>query len=130
MLSLSLVHWLIISNVFMLLSLTVVVVRMQMQQKKKIERMASAISNIEQTQTSITQSTLGMGRRIQQINESQQQEKQRILLPHADEAMLTQATRLVQLGANANELVESCGVPRAEAELLVSLRSSNAYMRH
>lgn len=129
MLTLSLVHWLIISNAILLVLLAVVAVRMQSSQKQQINRIDAAINNIQQTQTSITQSTLGMGRRIQQINENQQHAEQRILLPHADEAMLTQAARLVQLGANANELVESCGVPRAEAELLVSLRS-NTHLRH
>lgn len=129
MLTLSLVHWLIISNAILLVLLAVVAVRMQSSQKQQINRIDAAINNIQQTQTSITQSTLGMGRCIQQINENQQHAEQRILLPHADEAMLTQAARLVQLGANANELVESCGVPRAEAELLVSLRS-NTHLRH
>lgn len=129
MLTLSLVHWLIISNAVMLVALAVVVLRMQAQQKQNLSKMNAAISEIQQAQTSITQSTLGMGRRIQQINENQQQAEQRVLLPHADEAMLTQAARLVQLGASASELVENCGVPRAEAELLVSLRS-NAHVRH
>ena len=129
MLTLSLVHWLIISNAIMLVALAVIVLRMQAQQKQNLNKMKAAISEIQQAQTSMTQSTLGMGRRIQQINEKQQQAEQRVLLPHADEAMLTQAARLVQLGASASELVESCGVPRAEAELLVSLRS-NAHVRH
>lgn len=129
MLTLSLVHWLIISNAIMLVALAVIVLRMQAQQKQNLNKMKAAISEIQQAQTSMTQSTLGMGRRIQQINENQQQAEQRVLLPHADEAMLTQAARLVQLGASVSELVESCGVPRAEAELLVSLRS-NAHVRH
>src|SRR5690554_853571 len=98
MLTLSLVHWLIISNAVMLVALAVVVLRMQAQQKQNLSKMNTAISEIQQAQTSITQSTLGMGRRIQQINENQQQAEQRVLLPHADEAMLTQAARLVQLG--------------------------------
>src|SRR5690554_7741608 len=117
MLTLSLVHWLIISNAIMLVALAVIVLRMQAQQKQNLNKMKAAISEIQQAQTSMTQSTLGMGRRIQQINENQQQAEQRVLLPHADEAMLTQAARLVQLGASASELVESCGVDRKSTRL-------------
>lgn len=129
MLTLSLVHWLIISNAALLITLAVVVLSMHRQQSQHIKRLQKTLLDVQQTQDAMTQSTLGMGRRIQQINENQQQAEQRILLPHADEAVLTQAARLVELGATVSELVESCGVPRAEAELLVSLKG-NSQIRH
>lgn len=129
MLSFTLVHWLMISNAVLLVLLALVVVQAQVRQNRQAQSMNDVINNIQQTQNSLTQSTLGMGRRLQAINDKLHKTEQRILLPHADEAVLAQAARLVQLGASASDLVESCGVPRAEAELMVSLQNS-ALIRH
>lgn len=129
MLSFTLVHWLMISNAVLLALLVFVVGLTQVRYKQRMRSMNDTINNIQHTQTSLTQSTLGMGRRLQAINEQLHKTEQRMLLPHTDEAVLAQAARLVQLGASASDLVESCGVPRAEAELMVSLQGA-AQMRH
>lgn len=72
----------------------------------------------------ITNSSIGMGRRViemeQKLNTTA--EKQLELENRDPGAMaFNQAARLMEMGANVDDLVESCGIGRPEAELMALL---------
>lgn len=122
MASLSLMHWLLIGNIGLLMVVGVILWSLHRQQSRESRRLDQALQSIQQAQSSLTKSTVGMGRRLKQLDGRVQHAERRVVLPDADEATFAQASRLVGLGATASDLVDSCGVPRGEAELIVSLK--------
>ncbi len=122
MASLSLMHGLLIGNIALLLLVGLMMWSMRRQQQRESQRLEQVIASLQQSQSSLTKSTVGMGRRIKQLDGRVQQTERRVVLPDTDEATFAQAARLVGLGASASDLVDSCGVPRGEAELIVSLK--------
>ncbi|QDF67661.1 DUF2802 domain-containing protein [Shewanella sp. SNU WT4] len=68
--------------------------------------------------------TIGVGRRVIELenNISQQAAKLEETQEHDPKARLySRATKMVSLGADVNELMIECELPRAEAELLLRL---------
>lgn len=124
--SLSLLHWLLIGSFGFSTSLMVMLVLLWRRQNQIAGQLNNTLQLVQQSQSALTQSTVGMGQRLKQLDSKVHHAERRTLLPLADEAMLAQASRLVQLGASANDLVDSCGVPRGEAELLVSLQRKHS----
>lgn len=122
MASLSLMHGLLIGNMGLLLLVGGMLWSLYRQQARESRRLDQAIQLIQQSQSALTKSTVGMGRRLKQLDGRVQHAERRVVLPDADEATFAQASRLVGLGASASDLVDSCGVPRGEAELIVSLK--------
>lgn len=124
MLHLSTVEWWLIANTAMILVLAVSFVGLWLKHKHTLQNLQAALSLLKQSQNALTSSTVGMGQRLNQLSGKVQLGKH-MQHTNADDNTLAQATRLVELGASANDLVDSCGVPRAEAELLVSMRQQS-----
>ena len=68
-----------------------------------------------------------MGRRLKKLEHRVVENERKPALATAYEALFQQAQRLVDMGATADDLVTSCGVARAEAELLVSMNRQPAH---
>lgn len=69
--------------------------------------------------------TIGMGQKIKELSAlikltRDKQEELSNLDP--DNRLYTKASKLVEAGATVDELMQECELPRAEAELLLSLR--------
>ncbi|WP_369854910.1 DUF2802 domain-containing protein [Candidatus Thalassolituus haligoni] len=77
---------------------------------------------LQQNQQAMNQSVVGMGKKIRHLTQRLGEAEQRNLFTPGDEASYQQAARLVSLGASAGELMDHCGMARAEAELLVTLK--------
>lgn len=121
MTSLTLVHWLLIGNMSLLFLVGIFMWSLRRQQLSEQIRVSECLTSLEQANQAVSRSAIGMGRRIKQVEARFQKVEQKAVLPSADDATFEQASRLVSLGATANDLVDSCGVARGEAELLVSL---------
>lgn len=111
--------WMLLNSA-MLLLLMAGIGMLWHKQQQSLNRLKAELEQLQQSQHALTSSTLGMGQRLTKLN-GQVQHAQPVSLNN-DEALLAQATRLVKLGASANDIVESCGVPRGEAELLISMQ--------
>lgn len=128
MTSLSLVQALLIANAVTGFLLLALYFKTRSQQQKLVQLQQTLMlqderfASLEQAQQSLTKSTVGMGRRIKQTEARLKKAEQRTVMPSANDNTFEQATRLVNLGASASDLVDNCGVARGEAELLVSLR--------
>lgn len=90
--------------------------------QQDIQMLEERNQQLQQAQQSLTKSTIGMGRRIKELEAKLQQVHRNVALPNVDDDVFEQASRLISLGATADDLVESCGMARGEAELLVSLK--------
>jgi hypothetical protein len=125
--TLSLVHWLLIGNMVMLSGVALFVFALRRQQAADAERLAARIDAMEQGYGAMSKSTIGLGRRIKQVEARAAQTERQVGRTAPDDARYEQASRLVGMGASASDLIDSLGVARAEAELFVSMkRSANA----
>lgn len=69
--------------------------------------------------------TIGMGQKIKELSAMMKltRDKQEELANlDPDNRLYTKASKLVEAGATVEELMQECELPRAEAELLLSLR--------
>ena len=90
----------------------------QRRSEKRAQQLAAALRKEIQLMSG---STIGMGKRIVDIEsklntslEKQIELEQR----DPDDVVYSQAARLVEMGANVDDLVQSCGLGRPEAELM------------
>ncbi|WP_333607832.1 DUF2802 domain-containing protein [Arsukibacterium sp.] len=60
-------------------------------------------------------------KQLQQEMQELQQQQQVIALSDPESKMYSRAMKMVQLGAGLDEIMQECELPRAEAELLLSL---------
>lgn len=122
MATLSLMHWLLVGNIGLLMLVGAMLWSLRRQQVREAQRLDEALAVMQQAQSGLSKSTVGMGRRLKQLEGRLQQTERRAALSDTDDDTFAQASRLVSLGATASDLVDNCGVPRGEAELMVSLK--------
>jgi len=120
--SLSLVHWLLIGNMAMLAGVAFFIVALRRQQSSDARRLEDRIEVLEQNNDAMSKSAIGLGRRIKQVEARAANTERQVGKSAPDDARYEQASRLVGMGASADDLIDSLGVARAEAELLVSMR--------
>ncbi|WP_419811776.1 DUF2802 domain-containing protein [Bacterioplanoides sp.] len=120
--SLTLVHWLLIGNFAMLLVVGSFLWSLRRQQLQEQSRVNATLSALDEANQGLSRSAIGMGRRIKQVEARFQKVEKKAMLPNTDNNTFEQASRLVSLGATAAELIDSCGMARGEAELMVSLK--------
>ncbi|HCG79712.1 MULTISPECIES: DUF2802 domain-containing protein [Thalassolituus] len=122
MLTLTLVHWLLIGNFTVLLAAAGFIVALRKQQSRETQQLEDKILQLQQGQEAISKSAIGLGRRMKQVEAKAAAADKRPAA--APDARFEQASRLAGMGASADDLIDSLGVARAEAELLVSMRQS------
>jgi len=120
--TLTLVHWLLIGNFSVLLIAAGFIVALIRQQSKETQLLEQQIQQLQQGQDAISKSAIGLGRRMKQVEvKAAAAEKQRPAVSEVDNRF-EQSSRLAGMGASADDLIDSLGVARAEAELMVSMR--------
>ena len=121
--TLTLVHWLLIGNFTVLLAAAGFIVALRKQQSRETQQLEDKIFQLQQGQEAISKSAIGLGRRMKQV-EARAAAADKRPASAAPDARFEQASRLAGMGASADDLIDSLGVARAEAELLVSMRQS------
>lgn len=125
--SMSMVHWLLISNGLLLIATVVGFVLVRREYQKDLQNWQTQAQKLKQDIDAISSSTVGVGRTIKKLEQRLAEAERKPALATTDEALYQQAQRLVNMGASADDLVTSCGVARAEAELLVSMNKQSAH---
>lgn len=75
--------------------------------------------------TELHASSVGVGQRLQSAESYMQQisaRQQEFTLQDPDRRLYSRAAKMVELGADLDELIHECELPKAEAQLLLSLR--------
>lgn len=88
------------------------------KQQRKAQSLYSQTDKVQkQSADAVERSILALNERLDAIEEKQQE-----LAAYDPEIKLyQQAKRMVEAGATVNEVVDTCGIPKAEAELLYSM---------
>jgi len=124
---LTLVHWLLIGNFAMLLVVAGFIVALRKQQMNDARLFEQKIEQLEQGHEAMSHSAIGLGRRIKQVETRSAKIQQPQVAVNEDVHRFEQASRLAGMGASVEDLIDSLGVARSEAELMVSMkRSANA----
>ncbi|CAM4224397.1 DUF2802 domain-containing protein [Vibrio agarivorans] len=98
----------------------------QRQKSRKLEKELEATSKQLLEVRSVV---IGLGQKVTEQQDIIQHLHERVLeLEQADtdSRLYTRATKMVQLGAELDELIHECELPKAEAELMMSLQKKLA----
>jgi hypothetical protein len=101
--------------------MSIIIVILFIKQRRSEKRAQLLAAALRKEIQAMSGSTIGMGKRIVDIEsklntslEKQIELEQR----DPDDVVYSQAARLVEMGANVDDLVHSCGLGRPEAELM------------
>lgn len=96
---------------------------MELLLKELLKARDSARKQLNELHTS----TLGVGQKLGQLAKeivSVEERQQELVLQDPDGRLYSRAARMVELGADIDEVMAECEIPKAEAELLISLRAA------
>ncbi|MCE0556263.1 MULTISPECIES: DUF2802 domain-containing protein [unclassified Motilimonas] len=107
----------------------------QKKQAKKIQALQQLTKELLKSKESLNKQirelhsgSIGLGKKFHQLNEGLKEavEKQQEIVDTApDNKLYTRAVKMVALGAGLEELMNECELPKAEAELLLSLHGKS-----
>ena len=124
--SVTVLQWLVVSNLFLLSVFFMGALWLRRQYQRDLQDQGRRTQTLQQHIDAMNKSALGLSRQFRQLAKRVSECEAN---PSADndEALYHQAQRLVGMGASVDDLVSSCGVARAEAELLVSMQRQVAH---
>jgi hypothetical protein len=125
--SMSMVHWLLISNALLLIAMVVGFVLFKRKYENDLQCWQKQTHKLRQDFDAMSKSNFGMGRCVKKLGQRIIENERKPSLATSDEVLYQQTQRLLGMGASADDLVSSCGVARAEAELLVSMNRQFAH---
>ncbi|CAM2746401.1 DUF2802 domain-containing protein [Vibrio mytili] len=121
---------------FILLVLVVVQMRSRSVLQRQLDQQRKHARNADKEVEKLTKQLLevrsvvvGLGQKVTEQQDILKHLNERIReLEHADTdgRLYSRASKMVQLGADINELIEECELPKAEAELMLSLQKKLA----
>lgn len=122
------ISWLALGLAFVFFIISYILIKKQTKKTDALQLLVKLLlasnESFKRQFTEIHSGTVGMGKKIQQLESivKQTQENQLNIVAQAPENRLyTRAAKMVALGASIEELMSECELPRAEAELLLNL---------
>lgn len=101
------------------------------QSQRKLEAMSRLMRELTRTRDSyrkqieeLQAANIGMGNKVGELyrqHDKLTEQQQELALKDPQGKLYSRATRMVQLGAEIDEIMAECEMPRAEAELLITL---------
>lgn len=124
----------VVSLIILLFGLTIF--RLKVSQQSSVEKLRQQNRHLDKELQKNNKQLLevrsvvvGLGQKVSEQQDIIQHLNERITeLEQADSdgRLYSRATKMVQLGADINELIEECELPKAEAELMMSLQNKIA----
>ncbi|PJG60693.1 DUF2802 domain-containing protein [Aeromonas cavernicola] len=99
--------------------------RVRQESEERINELQGKLDSIRKQMIELHTGTIGMGQRLQVIEGGMQQvndRQQELTLQDPERRLYSRAAKMVELGADLDEVMNECELPKAEAELLISLR--------
>ena len=99
------------------------------QQRAQLRHAEKEAQKLNKQLLEVRSVVVGLGQKVTEQQDVIQHFNERIReLEHADTdgRLYSRASKMVQLGADINELIEECELPKAEAELMLSLQKKLA----
>ncbi|NHI00177.1 MULTISPECIES: DUF2802 domain-containing protein [Oceanimonas] len=124
---------LILAALALLLALAAIMIAWQMwrRSQRKLDAMSTLMRELSRSRDSyrkqleeLQTANIGMGKKLADLGRQLgglQEQQQELALKDPQSKLYSRAARMVQLGADVEEIMAECEMPRAEAELLLSL---------
>jgi predicted nuclease with TOPRIM domain len=103
--------------------------KQMVQQRAHARNAEKEVQKLNKQLLEVRSVVVGLGQKVTEQQDVIQHLNERIReLEHADTdgRLYSRASKMVQLGADINELIEECELPKAEAELMLSLQKKLA----
>ncbi|EGQ9107650.1 flagellar transcriptional regulator FlrD [Vibrio cholerae] len=123
-------------SVFVVLCIMLALWRLKRGQHRQSETLRQQIRNLDRELQKSNKQLLevrsvmvGLGQKFSEQQDIIRHLNERLLElenTDADARLYTRASKMVQLGADLNELIQECELPKAEAELMMSLQNKLA----
>ncbi|EOX1768096.1 flagellar transcriptional regulator FlrD [Vibrio cholerae] len=123
-------------SVFVVLCIMLALWRLKRGQHRQSETLRQQIRNLDRELQKSNKQLLevrsvmvGIGQKVSEQQDIIRHLNERLLElenTDADARLYTRASKMVQLGADLNELIQECELPKAEAELMMSLQNKLA----
>lgn len=123
-------------SVFVVLCIMLALWRLKRGQYRQSETLRQQIRNLDRELQKSNKQLLevrsvmvGLGQKVSEQQDIIRHLNERLLElenTDADARLYTRASKMVQLGADLNELIQECELPKAEAELMMSLQNKLA----
>ncbi|ENM5787408.1 DUF2802 domain-containing protein [Vibrio metoecus] len=122
--------------VFVVLCIVLALWRLKRGQLRQSETLRQQVRNLDRELQKSNKQLLevrsvmvGLGQKVSEQQDVIRHLNERLLElenTDADARLYTRASKMVQLGADLNELIQECELPKAEAELMMSLQNKLA----
>ena len=103
--------------------------RGQRESEARVELLQGQLESLRKQMMELHTGAIGMGQRLQSVEGAMQQvndRQQELTLQDPGRRLYSRAAKMVELGADLDEVMNECELPKAEAELLISLRKGRS----
>lgn len=103
--------------------------RSRRESEARIETLQGQLESLRKQMMELHTGAIGMGQRLQSAEGAMQKiqdSQQELTLQDPERRLYSRAAKMVELGADLDEVMSECELPQAEAELLISLRKGRS----
>lgn len=103
--------------------------RSKQESEASVATLQGQLESLRKQMMELHTGAIGMGQRLQSVEGAMQQvndRQQELTMQDPERRLYSRAAKMVELGADLDEVMSECELPKAEAELLISLRKGRS----
>lgn len=103
--------------------------RSKQESEASVATLQGQLESLRKQMMELHTGAIGMGQRLQSVEVAMQQvneRQQELTMQDPERRLYSRAAKMVELGADLDEVMSECELPKAEAELLISLRKGRS----
>ncbi|MCQ4054212.1 MULTISPECIES: DUF2802 domain-containing protein [Aeromonas] len=103
--------------------------RSKQESEAHVTTLQGQLESLRKQMMELHTGAIGMGQRLQAVEGAMQQindRQQELTMQDPERKLYSRAAKMVELGADLDEVMSECELPKAEAELLISLRKGRS----
>ncbi|KAB0672921.1 DUF2802 domain-containing protein [Aeromonas veronii] len=103
--------------------------RSKQESEASVATLQGQLESLRKQMMELHTGAIGMGHRLQSVEGAMQQvneRQQELTMQDPERRLYSRAAKMVELGADLDEVMSECELPKAEAELLISLRKGRS----
>ncbi|MEH8109386.1 DUF2802 domain-containing protein [Aeromonas veronii] len=103
--------------------------RSEQESEASVATLQGQLESLRKQMMELHTGAIGMGQRLQSVEGAMQQvneRQQELTMQDPERRLYSRAAKMVELGADLDEVMSECELPKAEAELLISLRKGRS----
>ena len=103
--------------------------RSKQESEASVATLQGQLESLRKQMMELHSGAIGMGQRLQSVEGAMQQvneRQQELTMQDPERRLYSRAAKMVELGADLDEVMSECELPKAEAGLLISLRKGRS----